>query len=780
MQIRTASAILASPCPLIQKLPLSHLNPPPQTVSVRLDKLHFLVEELVLAATLASHATNSDMARMLSRHVAIRIPDFIEHARQLRNSLAGSPASTRFKGTVNAFADAFSEYLALTRHKLGAHVQDIDFIERIDLWASINTSKIEYFVQGARELWDSLGELGVPGHQPFATPASLASPAAASVLDYLARDVEIPVTFGTDALAFARANSQMLFNSTPVHQRAGQLALLRRWIRAERELFALFKPHTSIARILKARILTDIVSFHDCLITRPVQAGAPQQMDGLDALIAAAGKTPTAIQAFVASNRDDTTIDPIRQVRNRIGEHLEIDLGVPLLALLAQLDSLNLARAERHYARLEATFVQTCRQVEFLMTHLIDGHEVGGMLVNRAKVAPFDQSRPDIIAGAPAAPTYSQAEMQEQLERWEGGASPFAAAVLDYFRDAFSHAPLATPRERVEKFGSGKRFHQLAIRTSHLFLRDALLAADVEQEEGILALAANCPGFPVELADILAEYQKASGRPPSAALLRALGILAPWWLEDARAIVEDALVSATGTDPLLARAVLLRIYLREEGPARMNGRPSHIGWPSVETKITSDIPAAEDVAAPVVLASTFLGRDTGLFIPKFATEYRAFADAALVAARARLGGTLDRVRDASLQNLLYSGQLAQAVLCIVTAKPEGQAAATKQALLQAFAFGLIETGRSTEEGAAVAECLLLCNATEAALDVFDRLSRCEPGNVEHALRVVEVLAGIEGMAGYCRTRVQQIRDHFHLDAANEKRLQAIECQLVLG
>jgi len=777
MEMCAANAILAFPRTLLQKLLLSHLNSSHQAVLVRLDKLHFLVEELVLAAALASHATDSDMARMLSRHVAIRIPDFIEHARQLRNSLAASPASTRFKRTVNDFADAFSEHLALARHKLGAHVQDIDFVERIDLWASIDISKIEYLVQGARELWDSLGELGVPGHQPFATPASLASPAVASVLDYLARDVETPVTFGTDALAFARANSQTLFNSTPVHQRAGQLALLRRWIRAERELFALFRPHTSIVRILKARILTDIVSFHDCLITRPVQAGAPQQMDGLDALIAAAGKTPTAIQAFVASNRDDTTLGPIRQVRNRIGGHLEIDPGVPLSALLAQLDSFNLAGAERHYAGLEATFVQTCRQVEFLMTHLMDGHEVGGMLVNRAKVAPFDRSRPDIIAAAPAAPTFSQAEMQGQLARWEGGYGPFATGALNYFREAFSHAPLATPRERVEKFGSGKRFHQLAIRTSHLFLRDALLAAGVEQEEGILALSANCPGFPVELADILAEYHKASGRPPSAALLRALGILAPWWLEDARAIVEDALVSATGTDRLLARAVLLRIYLREEGLARMNGRPSRICWPSVETKITSDIPAAEDVAAPVVLASAFLDKDTGFFIRKFATEYRALADMALVAARARLGGTLNPARDASLQTLLYSGQIAQAVLCIVTTKPKGQAAATKQALLRAFEFGLIETGRSTDEGVAVAECLLLCNATEAALDVFERLSRREPGNVEHALRMVEVLAGIEGMASSCRTRIEQIRGHFHLDAANEARLQAIECQL---
>jgi hypothetical protein len=755
---------------------LSHFDSAQQATTVRLEKLHFLTEEIVLAGALASHATDSDMARMLSRHVAIRVPDFVEHARQLRNSLAASPASTRFKGTVNAFADSFSEHLARTRHKLGAHVQDINLIELVELWASIDKSMIQYFAHGASELWDSLAELGVPGHQPFATPASLASPEAASVLEYLARDVEIPATFGTDALAFARANSQTLFNGTPVHQRAGQLALLRRWIRAERELFALFKPHPSIARILKARILTDIVSFHDCLITRPLQPGAPQQMDGLDAFIAAAGETPTAILAFVASSRDGTTIDPIRQVRNRIGGHLEIDPGVPLSALIAQLDSLDLADAERHYARLEATFVQTCRQVAFLMTHLMDGHEVGGMLVNRARVAPFDQSRPDLIAGCLVAATYSHAEMQEQLERWEGGSGPFAAEALDYFRNAFSHAPLAAPRQRVEEFGSSRRFHQLAIRTSHLFLRNALLTADVEQEEGIIALAANCPGFPVELADILAEYHKATGGPPSTALLTALGILAPWWLEEARAIVEDALVSGPGTDRLLARAVLLRIHLRDEGLARTNGWPSHIDWASVERKITSDIQVGEDIAVPVVLASAFLGKDTGFFIRKFDTEYRAFANAALMAARARLKGTLDSARDETLQNLLYSGHLAQAVLCIVTTNPRGQAAAAKQALLRALALGLIETGRSTEEGAAVAECLLLCNAPEAALDVLDRLSRREPGNVEYALRAVEVLAEIEGIAAYCQFHIKQIRDQFHLDEADQARLEAIERQ----
>lgn len=751
-------------------------NAAPSEIGTRLEKLRFITDELWIAANLAGSATHSDMARMLARHVAVRTADFIAHARQLRNCLPSSAASTKVKNTLNAFDAEFQENLALSRHKLGAHVQDIDFGQGIDIWLSIDSSKIDYFASGARETWDLLGTMTVAGHQPFTSPAVLANPSVASALTYLAKPVALQATYGTDPLSLARANTSSIFNGRPVHLRAGQLALLRRWMRAERELLALFQPHPAIARILKSRMITDIVSFRDCLITRQVAANAPQAMEGLDVLITSGGKVPTAIQEFAESSREDTTIEPIRDLRNRIGGHLEIDPQVKMQTLLAELDGFDLDTALRHYSSLEAVFIATCRRTDFLATHLMDGMEVGTTLMHQAEATPFDAARPDVFAGPPPTLTFSQAEMQAQLDRWISGHSHFRREVVEYFRDAFARAPLAETRTRVEDLGPGKRFHQLEIKTSHLFMRDALIAADPHYEQQLLLLASQCPGYRDALSEVLVEYHQASDRPPSAALLKALGTLSPWWLDDSRTIIKEAIKSSEETDRLLARVVLLRVFLREEGVKRMNGAPGHVTWPMVTAKILADVPTVQELATFIALASTFLAKDTGLFVNTFQVEYRALADAALAAAKKRLAGTLDAKREAELITLLYRGHIGQAVLHIVTTLPKGHARPTKQALLHAFGLGYVETGTSDYEGTAVAEILLLLGSPLAALDVLDRLRRNAPGDLEPALRTVEVLAGIGELATEAQVLAAQIREQFTLNLAIEARLSKAEAQ----
>lgn len=751
----------------------------PADISARLEKLRYITDEMVIAANLAGSAANSDMARMLARHVGVRTADFIAHARQLRNCLPSSSASTKFKNTVNAFADEFEENLELSRHKLGAHLQDMDFLERIDIWVAIDTSKVDYFASGAREIWDLIGGLGVARHQPFVSPAILADPSVASILAYLATPVAQQARFGTDPLAFGRANTSTIYNGRPIHVRAGQLALLRRWLRIQRELLALFQPHPEMVHIIKARMITDIVSFRDCLITRQLPGTAAQAMGGLDALVAAQGMVPKAIQVFAASSRDAATIEPMRDLRNRIGGHLEIGSAVTLHTLMSELDQFNLDMALRHYATLEAVFVETCRSVDFLATHLMDGIEVGAVLVRNADAAPFDPARPDIAATARASLTFSQAEMQDQLDRWISGHMHFRRDAIEYFREAFARAPVAEIRDRIDQVGSGQLRHQLEIKTSHLFLRDALNAAKPGEEEEILLLASLCPGYRDALSDVLAEYHLANGGPPSPALLRALGTLAPWWLDSIRTIVEGAIEAGHGPDMLLARVVLLRIFLREEGVKRMNRAPGHIAWPVISSKLVAKVPAAQELTTFIALASAFIGRDTGTFINKFQAEYRTLADKALATARQHLAGTLDAQRGTELQQLLYRGHIAQAVLRIVTTGPEGHERPAKEALLHSFRLGYIETGSSAEEGTAVAEILIRSGAPVLALEVLDKLRRRAPGDIEPALRTVEVLAGIEGVADEAKKIAGQIREQFTLDAASEVRLGKVEAQLTV-
>lgn len=70
----------------------------------------------------------------------------------------------------------------------------------------------------------------------------------------------------------------------------------------QRDLLDQLAAYPRIARILRARIITDLVSFCDCLVTRPVSPGALQAMDGLDKLIEAKGQSSASIDTFVAAS----------------------------------------------------------------------------------------------------------------------------------------------------------------------------------------------------------------------------------------------------------------------------------------------------------------------------------------------------------------------------------------------------------------------------------------------------------------------------------------------
>ena len=133
------------------------------------------------------------------------------------------------------------------------------------------------------------------------------------------------VEMGSDPLALTRNNTSAVMNTTPVHARAGQLALIRRWIAIESDLLERLKSFPRIVRIFRARIVTDIVSFCDCLVTRPVLPSAPQAMDGLDKLIAANGGSSAPIDDFVAAANFETELQSARTLRDSIGAHVEID-----------------------------------------------------------------------------------------------------------------------------------------------------------------------------------------------------------------------------------------------------------------------------------------------------------------------------------------------------------------------------------------------------------------------------------------------------------------------
>jgi hypothetical protein len=133
----------------------------------RVEKLRFIIEEMQLAFHLTTHLTDAFVARTLARHILIRAENFIEHARGLRRPLndAGYNDTRDFHKIKEAYATTFEEYFKVSRHRLGAHVQDIDFGKRIELWNDIEIVKISFFDPdkiSEPHPWETGDRLGCP------------------------------------------------------------------------------------------------------------------------------------------------------------------------------------------------------------------------------------------------------------------------------------------------------------------------------------------------------------------------------------------------------------------------------------------------------------------------------------------------------------------------------------------------------------------------------------------------------------------------------------------
>ena len=477
------------------------------------EKLVFCAREMHLAYRLAQAAPTDFVRRAVARHVVVRARDFIELAFDVLGGLKRQGvvvASERAR--VGAYRDAFDEYYDSTRTALSAHVQPLEYSHRLELWKELEIVKLSYFVDGAREICEGLAELQPGEHAPFAAfPEAGDESLAVDLQGHAAENAPDGFTrLGTDVLAATRANTVVAMNFTPVHQRAGELAALRLWIDAQWSMLQVAAGHTNAMRILKARIVTDVVSFADCLITR-VDGDPGHRYQGLDDLLRPDGD-PSAIDDFRQHYRIATVLDPIRQVRHRVGAHLHRDDKVALGDLLAELDTLRLVDVLCFYEKLHAVFVETCRRTGFLRSYVVSDVRMPGIAPSRSpedRPAAFDEAKPDPLPlPATANPLrYDQEEAAEQLAVWcveRPGGSRGQAVLLGCVRqlpgggDSWADG-WAQP--------SGREGHR-GIRVAHVAFLEALRSASHPGTVArLLALVPECArGWPEPLAETLLRY----------------------------------------------------------------------------------------------------------------------------------------------------------------------------------------------------------------------------------------------------------------------------------
>lgn len=751
-------------------------------IATRVEKLKFLTEELHIAHCLATHAPDAFSARTLARHILVRAENLIVHARGLRRPLNVAGYDTRaFHKTKEAYAAFFDEYFQLSRDRLGAHVQDFDFGRRIELWNDIEIIKIGFFVEGARELYSGLAAMNLPGYAPYTDPPELADASFNAMLREFqtSSDNRHWVEIGADPLAMTRDNTSAILNMTPVHQRAGQLGLIRRWINAQSCLLEKAVKHRRTSRILKARILTDIVSFCDCLVTRSVPAGAPQEMEGLDRLISANGQLAAPISDFVAASNFDSELQSVRAIRDEIGAHLEIDDARTMNSLVADLDGFDLEKAKGFYKLVEDVFTKVCRTILYLRTYAADGQRLYGVTAIANPSIPFSGSA---SAGPPAPPSSPPINDEEAyhmyLTQWLDGDEAQRGDARQFFWIAFSASEAVEQIYERETFGAGTRISTHDFRKAHRFIASSLPAAISESDfRGILDLILTCGrGWPYPLAELLVRYgQAATDYRQQWLICHALGEMASWPHASVAGFLEARTKVAQWGLRLQATLALFKTFVMSEGLYRVNNKgKTRADYSTSVRSLTASMATPELIICSLAFASILSGPKIGPLSQPFADDYARLQANIETLCAPYLKDDAELAKAKTLKQLIQTHDYVGVCVLLAIDLQDDARKQFRETLIDACCSGSIVTAAHEQAARHLAMCFLLRKDHGEALRIAQGIATRNPELIVAQVLVARILADKPGSEDDAVQKIADIRRLYKLDASNDAALAAAE------
>jgi hypothetical protein len=756
------------------------------TLKARLDKLRFLAADMRLAYRMSTFAPNDADARMLVRHVIIRAESFIEHARAIRRPLNTAGFDVReFHKTKENYAALFMEYFRVARDRLGAHVQDLDFGRRIELWNDIDRSKSEFFADGAVEIYRLLESLAVSGIVPFADFPEFDDPRFQDALvAYRSSGSTIKkVEMATDSLGMTRPDSITAINLTPVHGRAAQIALIHRWMKAQADLMRRFEQHPNAMRMLRARAFTDVVSCCDCLITRPVPAGSLQAMDGLDRLIPSPDIGSNSINAFAASFKLEVALQPIRHLRDKFGAHFEIDPAVALGDLLNLVDGADLKNLFSFYGTIRNVFEKACRQVRYLSTYLADGETLYGVLgTSRDSSVPFSSGDNEGRV-VPAHDVMADTEegYAQKLAKWLDGPAEEQGRVRSHFWSAFQHSEVVEDFTTVERFGSGERrsFHKW--RRLHQFILDRLLTEkQPARVVGIIELLNQCAnGDPDVLTELLLRFaQQPRSADYACPIAIALGNLAKWSNDAAKIFLRSAMSAADPYVTVEARIAQLKVFVRTEGLTRINP-PHRAYYPFSDLDILTR-GCADDAKLIIltILASQFCDQRVATFSKPFLEDYAAMRAKIppLLGAIAPLNQSSE-VEDMARRLVETQDFVGVCLFAFDTLKDTPQDEVGRHLATWACT-GQVVAAHHDQSRKHLCGCYLRLQLNEDALRIADNLAALNPENVDFQILRLQTLAEIEARASQARRYSGDITRRYSLTAEQAQAVAEVDAALL--
>jgi hypothetical protein len=735
----------------------------------KLEVLRFIAQDLELGLYLARHSRSEFVGRTLARHVLVRAENFIVHADQLRKPLNVAGKDTRdFVESKRIYREEFTQYFQVGRDKLAGHVQDLDFLTRIELWHDVEVSKASFFVEGAHEIYNGVGRLGIAGFQLLDSFLELSDPKLRHELDGFAAENQWDgqVRIASDPLAPTRPGTAMLMNFTPEHQRASQLALIQRWLNDQMRLYKRVASFPNAERLLRTRIVTDVVSFADCLITRKDKK---PEIEGLNDLLrinkyATARKAASFLDQFIQRFNYQSLLKPLRDARNSLGAHVSVDDSTSLADVIADFDAVSLKEMLEFFDDLGFAFDRACRDSGFLDAHLRDDTPYYSLRgAEHHEASPFDPALPEIHVKHQFETRYDDVVVLSlQLDRWiasgnERGEEQF------YWSNAFTQSPMS---EHLMPYGEDA----FEFRLAHEVMLERLRAVQSSHEANrLLQLIEWCAGgSPRPLAEVLLRYAAAPGQLviSNAALLQCLASVAKWHETGAQSFVKIC-VNATLPDVRMqALVTAFRMVLRDKFHNVGNSKRDGLQFTETIEPLLAERAASEAIVALAAFAATLC--------------WGTYADS-----EGYFQKDLDRIRELLTTNLsklgiepeTYSAFVAKndyVALCLVAH------AELKMRNDNTSAFVILAPGRWIPHAWTHAGRLYLALAcarrgqAKKAIRLALQETTQFPGNIEIAMASLEVMVEANSAAPEINELIGRLRKRYALDAAERDHLEKIE------
>jgi hypothetical protein len=746
-------------------------------IPVRLEKMRFLLAEMQVAFQLTKHAPDSFTARTLALHIVMRAENFIDHARAIRKPL-NLTKSSDYHIAKEAYAETFAEYFRVARDKIGAHFQDLDFGKRIEIWNAIDQSKIGYFVDGAIEIYAKLAS--VPDYAAYVPPATLSDPAFKSALAIfsLKNGDKNFVEMSADPLAVTRENSTAVLNSHPIHARAGQVTLIKRWIVMLTQLLARFGDFSDIVRILRADLITDFVSYSDCLVTRPVQPGEPQEMDGLNTILAKENISASALDEFVSNSRFAEKLDGARAVRNKVGAHLDDDDAQPIAALLAMLDGFDLDVTLDFLERLHEAFRAVCVEHPILRLHAADGQRVYGVTASKFPSQPYSE---DVADSGPSLPRkYSDDEesYHRYLRQWLDGDGNQKGDGRQFFLDAVQQSEVIETIEEKEMFGQSYRLHQDKYRKVHKFFADFLSTCSLGDFSGVIELFQTLAGMdPHALAQVLARVNRDGDPNKGVWISFALGRLAAPYQSSVMNLLNELSADEIWSVRLQAIIARFKVFVRAEGFYRANNKGKTAG--SVHDLITSLLEGRPREERLIILLAVASQLAWGL-------PFQGIFDAD----RVELNGMIEKDAfgllgskpatefEDNLRKALEHGDYV-CVSAMLAQQWQGvtQRERLRKGVLEASCNGTVLTSPAIGSARNLAICFLFAEQYEIALEQARVAAARKPGDLNFVGTILTVLTQTPGAERQALAEIARLKADYKLEEQNIRELDDLAMEL---